>query len=180
MFKLVKKYECGIIRFKIPFHADNRGYFSKLYNHIYLKNIGIDFIPIEHFHSISNKNVLRGLHFQVNNSAHNKIIHCINGSILDVCVDVRHESKFYNQPISFELDKNSNEAIFIPKGFAHGFLSLEDNTLLQYLSDKTHYPQDDKGALWKSIKFNWPIENPILSSRDSSHPDIGLKKWNFF
>ena len=84
------------------------------------------------------------------------------------------------QTYFIELDKNSNEAIFIPKGFAHGFLSLEDNTLLQYLSDKTHYPQDDKGVLWKSIKFNWPIENPILSSRDSSHPDIGLKKWNFF
>ena len=161
MFKLIKKYECGIIRFKIPFHSDDRGYFSKFYNYVDLKNIGVDFIPKEHFYSISNKNVLRGLHFQVNNSSHQKIIHCINGSILDVCVDVRHDSKFYNQPLSFELNKHTNEAIFIPKGFAHGFLSFENNSLVQYLTDKIHFPEDDKGVGWNSSEVKGPIEKPI-------------------
>lgn len=180
MYQLIKKYDCGIIRFKMPHFEDNRGFLSKLYNYQEIKKIGIHFIPKEHFLSESNKNVLRGLHFQVNKSAHNKIINCISGSILDVCVDVRNDSKFYNKPICFEINKFSNEAIFIPKGFAHGFLSLEDSTIVQYLTDTIYSPNDDKGVLWESINFNWPILNPILSLRDASHPNISLKQWNFF
>ena len=180
MYKILKKYDCGVIRFKIPNFNDERGNFSKIYNYEALLKIGLDFEPKEHFYSISNKNVLRGLHFQTNKSAHNKIISCIQGSMLDICVDVREDSKFFNQPIEIYMNENSNEGIFIPKGFAHGFLSLEDSTIVQYLTDKIHDPNNDKGVLWNSINYSWPIKKPTLSLRDSSHPNIGVNKWKFF
>ena len=128
-------------------------------------------------YSLSNKNVLRGMHFQVKESAHNKLIQCIQGSILDVCVDIRKKSIFYNKPISIKTSGDS--AIYIPKGFAHGFLALEDNTIVQYMADKEHDPINDKGVLWNSLDFIWPIKTPILSDRDKNHPAIGEEECIF-
>ena len=178
MFKIEKKTDCGIIIFKIPNFVDERGEFTKLFNSSELENIGIKFKIKEHFFSISKKDVIRGMHFQTEESAHNKIIQCISGSILDVCVDVRKKSKFFNIPFSFNI--SGDKAIFIPKGFAHGFLSLEDRTIVQYLTDKEYNPYKDKGVLWKSINFKWPVENPLLSSRDSNHPSIKEQECIFF
>lgn len=179
MYELIKKYNSGLIEFKVPSYKDNRGEFCKLYNFEELLNIGIIFKPKEHFHSISKKNVLRGMHFQINDSAHNKIIQCIQGSILDVCVDVRKYSEFYNMPISFNLSNKVKSGIYIPKGFAHGFLSLENNTIVQYMTDKRHNPSEDKGVLWNSIDFKWPINMPLLSIRDKNHPPIGFEECTF-
>ena len=118
------------------------------------------------------------MHFQVKESSHQKLIQCINGSIIDVCVDVRKNSIFFNKPIAIELHGNS--AILVPKGFAHGFLSCQENTLVQYLCDKEHNSQNDKGVLWSSLNFKWPIEKPILSERDMNHPLIGEEECIFF
>ena len=92
-----------LAKFKIPEFQDQRGSFHKLFNFKDFLNLGIQFEPKEHFHSISKKNVIRGMHFQTNESSHNKIIHCIKGSIVDVCVDIRRSSPFYNQPVSIKL-----------------------------------------------------------------------------
>ena len=173
MYKILKKYNCGLITLKIPKYEDHRGSFLKLFNFDELNKMGINFKPKEHFHSISNKNVIRGMHFQVNESAHNKIVHCITGSIIDVCVDIRKESKYYNKPIAIKLEGESDLAVFIPKGFAHGFLSLKNKTIVQYMADKEHNPKQDKGILWSSINYNWQCNNPILSTRDAEHPSIG-------
>ncbi len=173
MYEIVKKYKSGLIEFKVPKYEDHRGSFQKIYNFKELLNLGIFFEPKEHFHSISSKNVIRGMHFQTNESSHNKIVHCITGSIIDVCVDVRKNSEYYNKPVSIKLEENSNLAIFIPKGFAHGFLSLKNNTIVQYMADKEHNPSKDKGILWSSINFDWKCDKPIISSRDLRHPLIG-------
>ena len=180
MFKIIKKYSCGIIHLGIPNFQDHRGLFSKIYKSDDFLKLGISFNPKEHFHSFSNKNVLRGMHFQINKDAHSKLINCIQGSILDVCVDVRKESAYFNQPICVELHEKSFSALFIPKGFAHGFIANQDNTLVQYMTDTTHQPENDKGVLWSSINFNWPIKSPITSERDSSHPSIGENEWIFY
>ena len=177
MFAIEKKFECGLIKLKIPYFKDKRGDFTKAYNYKSFKQKGIDFVPKEHFYSFSNKNVLRGMHFQIKESAHNKLIQCIQGSILDVCVDIRKKSIFYNKPISIKTSGAS--AIFIPKGFAHGFLALEDNTIVQYMADKEHDPINDKGVLWNSLDFIWPIKTPILSDRDKNHPAIGEEECIF-
>ena len=179
MYKIVEKYSSGLIKFKIPKYTDHRGSFLKLFNFEELCKIGINFKPREHFHSISNKNVIRGMHFQIIESAHNKIVHCIKGSIIDVCVDIRKQSKYYNVPTAIKLEEESDLAIFVPKGFAHGFLSLKNNTIVQYMADKEHNPKEDKGIHWSSINYDWECQNPILSARDSKHPEIGDQKWIF-
>ena len=180
MYEIIKNHNSGIIEFKIPKFQDQRGSFQKLFNFQDFLNLGIQFEPKEHFHSISKKNVIRGMHFQTDESSHNKIIHCIKGSIVDVCVDIRRSSPFYNQPLSIKLKENSNLAVYVPKGFAHGFLSLEDDTIVQYMADKEHNPLKDKGILWNSIDYKWECNNPILSNRDLSHPSIGDQECIFF
>ena len=178
MFEIEKKYECGLIKLKLPHYIDKRGDFTKSYNFDIFQKIGIDFSPREHFHSFSNKNVLRGMHFQIKESAHQKLVQCVQGTILDICVDVRKNSIFYNKPIAIELFGNS--ALLIPKGFAHGFISFENNTIVQYMTDKEHDPKNDRGVLWKSLDFDWPIKNPIVSKRDQSHSAIGEEECIFF
>ena len=179
MFQVEKYFDCGIIILKNPYFEDQRGDFFKSYNYENFKKFGINFIPKEHFYSFSKKNVLRGLHFQINEDAHQKLVNCIQGRVLDVCVDVRKESKFFNEPIAIELSEKNNRSIFIPKGFAHGFLSLEEDSLLQYMTSTGHSPKNDMGVLWSSIDFNWPISNPRISKRDSLHPPIGENLWKF-
>jgi len=180
MFKIINQHDCGVLEINIPNHKDDRGIFNKAYNYNSFIDLGINFIPREHFHSISDKNVLRGMHFQTKRSAHNKLINCVKGSILDVCVDVRKGSKYYNQPVEININEDSNIVLFIPKGFAHGFLSYEDNTIVQYMTDTVHDPINDRGILWNSIDFNWPIESPILSDRDKTHTPLGYELCEFY
>lgn len=160
MYKILKKYNCGLITFKIPKYEDHRGSFLKLFNFDELNKMGINFKPKEHFHSISNKNVIRGMHFQVNESAHNKIVHCITGSIIDVCVDIRKESKYYNKPIAIKLEGESDLAVFIPKGFAHGFLTLSDYAEVLYKATQYWNKDSELSLKWNdpNININWPLE----------------------
>jgi len=112
------------------------------------------------------------MHYQDGPHAHSKLVSCLSGRILDVVIDVRPQSDTFNQPYAVELDSNSGHALFIPEGFAHGFLSLENDTLMSYLTSTVHAPSHDRGVLWSSIDFDWPIERPLLSERDQKHPPI--------
>lgn len=161
-----------VIRF--PRFTDSRGLFLKGYNRAQLEDIGISFEPAEQYLTCSSLGVLRGMHFQTGTSAHEKMVICPIGKVLDVVVDVRPTSKHFNRPISVELSGESPRALFIGKGYAHGFLSLTDNTWMQYLTSTVHDPEQDAGVLWSSIAFDWPNKNPILSARDSSHSPIGF------
>ena len=143
------------------------------------KNIGLKFNPKEHFFTTSKKNVLRGMHIQVGNSSHEKLIYCSFGSFLDVVVDVRKDSEHFNKPFSIELSEQSPKLIFIGKGYAHGFLSKTKISSIHYLTSTIHNPTEDKGVLWNSIDFNWKIKSPILSKRDLKHPSINEIKCEF-
>lgn len=158
---------------------DLRGSFNKIYNEDAFKNIGLKFNPKEHFFTTSKKNVLRGMHFQVGNSSHEKLIYCSFGSFLDVVVDVRKDSEHFNKPFSIELSEQSPKLIFIGKGYAHGFLSKTKISSIHYLTSTIHNPTEDKGVLWNSIDFNWKIKSPILSKRDLKHPSINEIKCEF-
>ena len=114
------------------------------------------------------------MHYQCSTHAHDKLVFCITGKILDVIVDIRPDSPQFNRPISISLDASIPRAIFISKGYAHGFLSQSDNTTLLYQTSTVHNPRNDKGILWSSINFDWPISNPVLSERDKSHPVINI------
>ena len=158
---------------------DERGIFIKPYNEEELRSVSVDLPVAEYFITRSAAGVLRGMHYQVGQSAHAKLVTCISGLILDVVVDVRPESPDFNQPYSIELAPSSGLSIYIEKGSAHGFYAMEEDSWVSYLTTAGHCPADDKGVLWSSIDFKWPIETPRLSKRDQCHPEIGVEKCKF-
>ena len=104
---------------------------------------------------MSNKNVIRGMHCQFKEAKHNKLVTCIQGSVLDVVVDIRKESKLFNKPYSIILSEDKNKSLLIGEGYAHGFLSLQENTILQYITSYPYLSELDSGVNWKSINFKW-------------------------
>jgi dTDP-4-dehydrorhamnose 3,5-epimerase len=154
-----------------PHFPDCRGDFTKLFHVDALRKQGIAFTPAESFLTRSKVGVLRGMHFQVGEAAHDKLVVCIKGRVLDVVVDVRPESPNFNQPFAKELSQPTT-ALLIGKGYAHGFLTLEEDSWLLYNTSTVHSPSQDRGVLWSSIAFEWPINYPVLSDRDGCHPSI--------
>ena len=147
---------------------DVRGSFIKIYNKKDFEEFKSLLDINEVYYSISNKNVIRGLHFQTPPYEHDKLVTVIKGSVQDVIVDLRLGSKTYGKCFAYELSEESNIAILIPKGCAHGFKSKEDNTIMLYLVSSGYNKEHDCGIKWNSIDFNWGVDNPIVSDRDSS------------
>ena len=150
--------------------TDPRGSFVKTFHAGLFSELGIPFSPREEFFSVSTKNVLRGMHFQTPPAAHSKLVYCATGRVLDVVLDLRQNSPTRGQTVSRELSAANREMLFIPVGFAHGFLSLEDNTMMVYQTDTVHAPANDAGVAWHSFGFNWPVGSPIVSERDGKFP----------
>ena len=180
MFKILSEPLPSVYILSNPCFKDERGIFFKTFNQEQFSELEINFAPREQFSTISSKNVLRGMHFQTKEASHSKLVSCTCGSILDVIVDIRISSPNYNKPFSIQLSGTSNQMIFIGKGYAHGFLSLEDNTLVSYTTDKEYNPDLDAGVNWRSINFEWPVLNPLVSSRDQKHPGINEQQCEFF
>ena len=151
---------------------DARGNFVKPFHEGQLAEHGIAMTVREEFFSTSAKDVLRGMHFQVPPHAHQKLIYCIYGRVLDVLLDLRKSSPTFGRSIGIELSAVNRHVVHIPVGFAHGFLSLENESCMVYKTDAVHSVGHDEGLLWDSIGFDWPIcgLNPIISSRDLDHP----------
>ncbi len=170
---MLKKIETdfeGLYIIKRSIFTDNRGKFFKIFNKEELEKIGIEGKFDEVICSVSKKGVLRGMHFQLPPHEHAKFIRVVSGKILDVVVDLRKESKTFGEYFSIELDEDSEEYLYIPAGFAHGFLSLEENTIVVYATNLGYYKESDFGIRWNSFGFKWPIENPILSQKDKNLP----------
>ena len=155
-----------------PNHPDDRGELTKLFHAESLNSQGVNFRPAEAFLTQSKAGVLRGMHFQVGLAAHAKLVTCVRGRVLDVVVDVRQESAYFDKPFAVELAQTSHRALLIGKGYAHGFLALDDESWMLYSTTTVHNPSLDRGVLWSSICFDWPVQDPLLSLRDSQHPSI--------
>ena len=151
---------------------DKRGSFVKTFEENIFRQIGIKFNPVEEFYSSSSKDVIRGIHFQVPPKAHQKLVYCIKGRILDVIIDLRKSSPTFGEFFSHELTEQNREMIFIPIGFGHGFLSLEENSIMIYKTSCAYSPENDFGIHWNSIDFNWNIESPIVSERDNQFTSL--------
>lgn len=150
-------------------YDDKRGCFVESFNQKQFNdklNLNINFIQSNY--SISNKDVIRGLHYQEGIYAQSKLLNVIQGSIMDVIVDLRQDSKTFKKCIYFYLSDKNNFQLFIPKGFAHGFVAFEQNTIVQYLVDN-HYNLDSEQTIIyndEELNIDWKIENPILSNSD--------------
>ena len=150
---------------------DSRGSFVKTYQDDQMIEMGISPQFKEEYYSVSKINVLRGMHFQIPPFDHTKLVCCLVGRVLDVLVDLR-AGPTYGEVLALELDARTPQSVFIPKGVAHGFLSLSDNSIMLYKTSTTHSPEHDKGIIWNSINFNWPCREPITSLRDDNHPQL--------
>ncbi len=145
---------------------DSRGSFVKTFHQDSFQGLGLAFTPREEFFSVSAKGVIRGMHFQLPPVAHSKLVYCVKGRVLDVVLDLRKSSASYGQSFARELNATACEIMFIPVGFAHGFLALEDHSVMVYQTTTVHSPQHDTGVRWDSFGFNWPAVAPVLSERD--------------
>ena len=175
----VKEIFNDIFNITYNIYEDERGSFSEIFNNKLMSKNNIPTNFVQDNLSFSEKSgTLRGLHFQKNPNAQSKLIKVLEGEIEDFFIDLRHDSPTYQKYSSFTLKKD-NGWLYIPKGFAHGFLSLKNNTIVQYMADKEHNPKEDKGIHWSSINYDWECQSPILSDRDSKHPGIGDQKWIF-
>ena len=126
--------------------------------------------------SDSIKGTIRGLHFQKNPYSQTKVVSCLTGGVLDVVVDMRVDSPTYGQWTSVELTKENGRALYVPRGFAHGFVALKDNTYFEYMVDNVYNKESEGGIIWNDpdINIDWQfekygIENPIFSEKDTKH-----------
>ena len=159
-----------LIRPKI--FQDARGSFVKTFHREFFRDHGLDFEPREEFFSTSAKDVLRGMHFQLPPTAHAKLVYCITGCVLDVVLDLRKNSATFGRCYARELNDRNREILFIPIGFAHGFLALSDGATMVYQTSTIHSPAHDTGIVWNSFGFDWPVANPIVSERDQKLPAL--------
>ena len=153
--------------------GDHRGWFTETYSKEKFKELGIDIDFIQDNHSLSaQKGTLRGLHFQLNPKAQTKLVRCTKGKILDVAVDIRDGSPTYKKWVAVELTEENKKQLLIPKGFAHGFLTLTDDVEVQYKVDEYYSPENDRSIRYDDpeIGVAWGIEAPILSEKDLNAP----------
>ena len=158
-----------VVTFKLEKFTDQRGSFLKIFSKDFLlKNYGFDFKVEEFFYSISREKVIRGMHFQKKPYEQAKIIYVSKGSITDVLLDLRKDSETYLHYDSIKLNSETDMFLYIPRGIAHGFLTNEDNSIVNYLVDNIYFDKQEDGILWNSFGYNWNINDPIISDRDSS------------
>lgn len=160
----------GLLLLKPKVFYDTRGYFLETYNALSMPQ-GVATSFLQDNLSFSSKNILRGLHFQNPPFAQAKLVRVLQGAVLDVAVDLRKGSTTYGKHVAVELNADNKYAFYIPEGFAHGFLTLEDNTLFQYKCSTVYHPSADSGLLWNdpALGIDWGIDTPILSDKDILH-----------
>jgi dTDP-4-dehydrorhamnose 3,5-epimerase len=163
--QIIKTSFQGLLIWERSSYKDNRGYFRELF---LKKKIKKDYIF--DYLSLSKKNVVRGLHLQLNNPQ-GKLITVLNGKIFDVALDCRKNSKTFGKYFTIFLSEKDNKSVYIPEGFAHGFCSLTDNSILHYKCTTYRDQKSETGILWndETLKIKWPIKKPIISLKDKKN-----------
>ncbi|HPU44322.1 MAG TPA: dTDP-4-dehydrorhamnose 3,5-epimerase, partial [Dictyoglomaceae bacterium] len=163
-FNFIKLEIPEVILIEPTVFSDERGFFIETYKLSEFKKNGIDYDFVQDNHSKSKKGVLRGLHYQLKPMEQGKLVRCIKGRIWDVAVDIRKGSPTYRKWVAVELSEDNKKMLWIPQGFLHGFVALEDNTEIIYKVTKEYSKEHDRGIFWNDPEINikWPIDNPIL------------------
>jgi dTDP-4-dehydrorhamnose 3,5-epimerase/CDP-3, 6-dideoxy-D-glycero-D-glycero-4-hexulose-5-epimerase len=156
----------------LPSFLDDRGSFIKTFHDTTLQDAEINFQLKESYFSFSNKDVIRGMHFQLPPHQHAKIVFCPYGAILDVIIDLRRSSSTYGKYYAHELSRENHKAYYIPEGFAHGFKALTEDAMTYYLVTSEYSKDEDTGIRYDSFGFDWEVKDPIISERDFSFPSL--------
>ena len=180
--KITKTKIEGVVIIEPQVFGDHRGWFSETYSKIKFQELGIDYNFVQDNQSMSaQKGTLRGLHFQNNPKAQTKLIRCTKGAILDVAVDIRKGSPTYKQWVGVELTAENHKQLLIPKGFAHGFVTLTNDVEVQYKVDEYYAPECDRSIRFDDpeLGVDWGIAEPILSEKDLKAPLLKDSDYNF-
>ena len=174
-FEFIKLEIEGLLLIKPRVYGDYRGFFIETYkkSEFFENGITVDFNQDNHSKSV--KGVLRGLHYQKAPYAQAKLVRCVRGRIYDVAVDIRPESATFGKYVKVELSEENKHMLFIPEGFAHGFVVLSDEAELLYKASGEYNPAADSGILWNDpdINIDWEIDfEPILSEKDIKQPRL--------
>ncbi len=159
----------GLVVVEPVVFTDERGHFFESYNEQLFEKNGISTKFVQDNQSVSHKNVLRGLHFQKPPYAQAKLVRVLSGSVLDVAVDIRKDSKTYGQHYSILLSDNNGKMFYVPEGFAHGFLALEENTVFSYKCSNFYEKNAEDCLSWKDneLDIDWGIDAPVISNKDN-------------
>ena len=158
----------GLLIIEPDVFRDERGYFCETYNQEKLSQLGFKQTFVQDNESMSSKGVLRGIHFQKPPFAQAKLVRVVRGSIIDFAVDLRKGSPTYGKYKAVELDSETKKMLYLPEGFGHAFVSLEDNTIFSYKCSNFYNKESESGILWsdEDLNIDWKIDNPILSDKD--------------
>ena len=165
----------GLFIIEPKVYEDARGAFYETFNSkIFKEKTGLDLDFCQDNESISKKNVLRGLHFQNPPFAQGKLVRVVSGRVIDIALDIRKSSKTYGQYESIELSAENKKQFWIPPGFAHGFIALEDNSIFNYKCTNYYNPVSEATIQWNDpvLNINWQINNPIISEKDQKGIDF--------
>ncbi|HPZ08691.1 MAG TPA: dTDP-4-dehydrorhamnose 3,5-epimerase [Candidatus Eremiobacteraeota bacterium] len=171
-FKVKKLDISDILLIKPDVFNDTRGFFIETYSYSQFRELGIKEEFFQDNHSKSVRSVLRGLHYQKLPKAQSKLIRCIKGEIFDVAVDIRKYSFTYGKWVGVVLSEENKNILYIPSGFAHGFLVLSETAEIFYKVTEEYSPLHDRGIRWNdpAIGIEWRIEDPIVSEKDKNLP----------
>ncbi|GAA4393281.1 dTDP-4-dehydrorhamnose 3,5-epimerase [Hymenobacter koreensis] len=165
----------GVVEMIPRVFTDARGAFFESFNaQRFAELTGIEENWVQDNHSISTKGVLRGLHFQLPPHAQAKLVRVAFGRSLDVVVDIRRDSPTYGQHVKVMLDAENYNMLYVPRGFAHGFLALEDNNVFLYKCTDYYHPESEGGLCWNdpALNIDWGVENPNVSPKDAVLPRL--------
>jgi len=166
--KIIETSLKGLLIIEPQVFKDERGYFYESYNQEKFFKAGIRDIFVQDNQSLSQKNVVRGLHFQHPPYAQAKLVRVIKGSVYDVVVDIRKDSPTYGQSFGIELTEENFLMLYVPIGFAHGFATLQDNTIFAYKCSAFYNKASEDTILWNdpTLNIDWKVQSPILSEKD--------------
>lgn len=166
----------GAYIIKLNKHEDERGFFARSYCEKEFKNEGISFRPVQANIGYSkNKYTLRGLHYQISPHAEAKLVRCVKGKLYDVIVDLRQDSGTYGEWTAVELDAQSHTMFYVPKGCAHGYQTLADETEISYMVSAFYEPDAERGIRWNDPSFDiqwYNTDDMIISEKDRNWPDF--------
>jgi dTDP-4-dehydrorhamnose 3,5-epimerase len=173
-FEFIRQAIPDVILVKPRVFRDERGFFLETYRHNDFAEAGIAESFLQDNHSLSRRDVLRGLHYQTGPFAQGKLVRCVVGRIFDVAVDIRRGSPSYGKWVSFKLSDRNQYVLYVPPGFAHGFAVLSESAQVSYKCTCEYSPDHDRGIIWNDpdIGIDWPVISPVLSPKDAMHPAL--------
>lgn len=165
----------GAFEIELEKRGDDRGFFARFFCVNEFTEAGLETDIVQINNSLSrDKGTLRGIHYQLAPKAETKIVRCIKGALFDVIIDLRESSETFGKWHSVELTAENRKMLYVPKGFGHGFLTLEENTEALYLVTEFYAPELERGIRWNDPYFNikWKADPVVISDKDKNHPDF--------